>query len=182
MSKTSVYPTGNTPQQDREKDQERRRQAQARRPMIAQWAADTPTGYIHIDDAIEYMTRRWGKMLRAETLEAFSRDDTGPRYAIFGDWPPKNHLGEENRGERYYAFDDVDMWVYRTVTGVPAGWRDIRKLPEGQRSTVPVTMVEDLRDGLRRPLLDGTRMKDITDGEEPSDGRTGIEKDGRRRN
>lgn len=175
-------PTGNTPQQDREKDQERRRQAQARRPLIAQWASDIPTGYIHVDDAIEYMKRRWGKMLRAETLEAFSRDDTGPRYAIFGDWPPKNHLGEENRGERYYAFDDVDMWVYRTVTGVPAGWRDIRKLPEGQRSTVPVTMVEDLRDGLRRPLLDGTRMKDITDGEEPSDGRTGIEKDGRRRN
>ena len=38
----NYYPTGNILQQDREKDQERRRQAQASRPMIAKWAADTP--------------------------------------------------------------------------------------------------------------------------------------------
>jgi hypothetical protein len=165
-------PMGN-PKYDREKDQERRAQAQARKPLIAKWDTNIPAGYIHVDDAIEYMRRRWGKMMRAEMLENFSRDDTGPRYTMFGDWPDKS------RGERHYAFDDIDMWVYRTMTGVPAGWRDIRKLPKGQQSTMPVTMVENLYGGLRRPVLDGMK---VSNGEEPSDGRTGIEEDGRRRN
>lgn len=124
------------PAEQRDSDQQRRAQAQARRPLINQWAPDVPTGYIHVDDAIEYIKRRWGKMIRAQHLEAFSRDDTGPRYTIFGDWPDKS------RGQRHYAFDDIDMWVYRTISGVPAGWRDIRKLPQGQRSTVPVLMLD----------------------------------------
>jgi hypothetical protein len=131
------YPMGN-PKQERELDQERRARAQARKPLIAKWDPDIPTGYIHVDDAIEYMRRRWGKMLQAQTLEAFSRDDTGPKWTIFGDWPDKS------RGERYYAFDDIDLWVYRTMTGVPAAWRDIRKLPKGQQSTVPDIRVTPL--------------------------------------
>jgi hypothetical protein len=156
-----INPTGN-PKEDREADFKRRRDAQARRPLIAQWAPDIPTGYIHVDDAIEYMTRRWGKMLRAEMLETFSRDDTGPMYTIFGDFPDKS------RGQRYYAFDAIDMWVYRTMTGVPAAWRDIRRLPKGQQSTVPIRRIQ---------------LSDIgdRDGEEQGDGGTRFEKDGRRR-
>ena len=164
------YPSGN-PAKDREQDQERRARAQARKPLIAKWDPDIPAGYIHVDDAIAYMKRRWGKMARAEMLEVFSRDDTGPKWTFFGDWPDKS------RGERYYAFDDIDMWVYRTMTGVPSSWREVL----GKPSTVPVTMVEDLREASRRPLLDGTRIRGA-DGEEQSNGRTGIEKDGRRRN
>ena len=156
----------NSPAQQRQNDAERRAQAQARRPLISQWAPDVPTGYIHVDDAIEYIKRRWGKMLRAQMLEAFSRDDTGPKYTIFGDWPPKNHLGEVNRGQRHYAFDDIDMWVYRTVSGVPAGWRDIRKLPQGQRSTVPVNMVEG--------DLHGSKQSRIWRGQQEN-GRRGLE-------
>lgn len=162
----SSYPSGN-PVKDREADQERRRQAQARRPLIAKWAPDIPTGYIHVDDAIEYMHRRWGKALRAETLEAFSRDESGPKYAIMGDWPAKNHLGEENRGERYYKFDDIDMWVYRTFSGVPASWKETRRI----KSSVPV----------RRIKLSDIPQRMLTN-EEPSNGGTGIEEDGRRRN
>ena len=143
----SGYPSGN-PKQDREADAERRRQAQARRPLIAKWAPDIPTGYIHVDDAIEYMHRRWGKMLRAETLEAFSRDDSGPKYTIFGDFP------DRSRGQRYYRFDDIDLWVYRTISGVPASWKETRRI----KSSVPVTQVTDLQEGLRRPLLDGTKV------------------------
>jgi hypothetical protein len=137
-----------TPSQNREQDLDRRRAAQARRPLIAQWAPNLPTGYIHIDDAIEYMKRRWGKMVRAEMLEAFSRDDTGPKWTVFGDWPDKS------RGERYYAFDDIDMWVYRTMTGIPASWRDIRKLPEGQQSTMPRVRIGNMRPSLREEYED----------------------------
>jgi hypothetical protein len=70
-------------------------------------------------------------------------------------------------------FDDIDIWVWRTFSGVPASYKETRRV----RSTVPVTQVEDLRDGLRRPLLDGTEIRG-TDGEEQSDGRTGQQKDG----
>jgi hypothetical protein len=164
LSATNPQGKLRTPRQENEADAERRREAQARRPLIAKWAPNIPTGYIHIDDAIEYMTRRWGRMLRAETLEAFSREETGPKYAIVGDWPNKN------RSERYYKFDDIDMWVYRTVSGVPAGWNDVRKLPKGRRSTVPIRRIE---------LTD---MRELLDGKEPSNGWTGIEEDGRRRN
>ena len=153
--------TGNTPSQNREQDQERRRQAQARRPLIAQWVPDLPVGYIHVDDAIEYIHRRWGKGLRAEVLEAFSRDDTGPKYTIFGDWPDKS------RGERYYAFDDIDMWVYRTFSGVPASWKETRRV----ESSVPI----------RRIKLSDTPQRMLTN-EEPSDGGSRIEENGRRRN
>ena len=157
------YPMGN-PKQDREKDQERRAQAQARKPLIAKWDQNIPAGYIHVDDAIGYIHRRWGKMARAEMLEMFSRDDTGPKWTIFGDWPDKT------RGERYYAFDDIDLWVYRTMTGVPASWREALSRP----STVPVTMLEDEK---FRKLIGKTH-----NGEEQSNGRTRIEEDGRRRN
>jgi hypothetical protein len=154
-----------------EHDKQRRAAAQARRPLISKWEPDLPTGYIHVDDAIEYMRRRWGKMLRAEVMENFSRDETGPKYTIFGDWPDKS------RGERYYMFEDIDLWVYRTVAGVPAGWRDIRKLPKGQRSTVPTRRIE---------LGDAPPTDDLqtigAPNEESSNGRTGIEENGRRRN
>lgn len=149
-------PTGN-PKKDREADQERRREAQARKPLIAKWAPDIPTGYIHVDDAIEYMHRRWGKALRAEVLERFSTDEGGPKYVIMGDYP------DRSRGQRYYAFDDIDMWVYRTISGVPAAWRDVRRLSEGERSTVPIRRIE---------------LGDIH-GKEPSDGWSRIEEDGR---
>jgi hypothetical protein len=157
------------PRQDREADAQRRANAQARKPLIAKWDPNIPAGYLHVDDAIIYMQRRWGNALRAEMLEAFSRDDTGPRWTIFGDFPDKS------RGERYYMFEDIDMWVYRTFSGLPASWRETRHI----RSSVPVTKVEDLRDGLRRPLLDGTKVRGTGD-EEQSDGRTGIKEDGRR--
>ena len=160
------YPSGN-PAKDREQDLERRRAAQARRPLIAKWLPDLPAGYIHVDDAIEYMHRRWGRMLRAEVLERFSTDEGGPRYMIMGDWPDKNHLGEENRGERYYAFDDIDMWVYRTISGVPASWKETRRI----KSSVPV----------RRIKLSDIPQRMLTN-EEPSDAWTGIEENGRRRN
>jgi hypothetical protein len=144
--------TQGNPAVQREADQERRAAAQARRPLINQWAPDVPTGYIHVDDAIEYIKRRWGKMIRAQHFEAFSRDDAGPKYTIFGDWPDKS------RGQRYYAFEDIDMWVYRTISGVPAGWRDIRKLPSGARSTVPVLMVDgDTYGKEQRRLRSGQR-------------------------
>lgn len=148
------------PAQEREKDLERRAKAQARKPLIAKWDPDVPTGYIHVDDAIEYMRRRWGKALRAEILEAFSRDDTGPKWMMFGDWPDKS------RGERYYAFDDIDMWVWRTFSGVPAAWSKTRRV----KSSVPI----------RRIKFDD--MRTSPDGEEQSNGRTGIEEDGRRGN
>ena len=171
-------PTGN-PKEDREADLERRREAQARKPLIAKWAPDIPTGYIHVDDAIEYMHRRWGKALRAEVFERFSTDEGGPKYVIMGDYPDKS------RGERYYKFDDIDMWVYRTFSGVPASWKETRRI----KSSVPVTQVTDLQEALRRPLLDGTRMKPDGDTfgenghrEQEGDGRTGSEEDGWRRN
>jgi hypothetical protein len=148
------YSKGN-PAKEREHDQERRAAAQSRKPLISKWEPSIPMGYIHVDDAIEYMRRRWGNALRADHLEAFSRDESGPKWILFGDWPDKE------RGERYYKFDDIDLWVYRTFSGVPASWRETRHL----RSAVPVTQVEDLRDGLHRPLLDGMKMRGA-DGEE----------------
>lgn len=170
MGGEGTYPVSN-PAQQREADQARRAQAQARAPLIAKWDPNVPTGFIHVDDAIEYIRRRWGKALRAEHYEAFSRDKTGPRYVIFGDWPDKS------RGERYYKFDDIDMWVYRTFTGVPAGWEDVRKLPEGQRSMVPRIELTDADRAGGRAVR---RM--LRDAEEQSDDGTRIEEDGRRRN
>jgi len=160
----SGYPSGN-PKQDREADAERRARAQARKPLIAKWDPNIPAGYIHVDDAIEYIRRRWGKMARAEMLEMFSRDDAGPKYVIFGDFPDKS------RGERYYAFDDIDLWVYRTMTGVPASWREAL----GRPSTVPVRRIAlgDIPNGEQRERADGSKSRN---------GRTGIEEDGRRRN
>ena len=100
-------------------------------------------------------------MLRAEVLERFSTDEGGPRYMIMGDFPDKS------RGERYYAFDDIDMWVYRTISGVPASWKETRRI----KSSVPV----------RRIKLSDIPQRMLTH-EEPSDARTGIEENGRRRN
>jgi hypothetical protein len=102
--------------------------------------------------------------------EAFSRDDTGPRYVIMGDWP------DASRGERYYMFEDIDLWVYRTKTGVPAAWRDIRKLPPSQRSTVPVLMLDGDEYGkeqsnVRRRLEEDGRGRVETPSTENNDGR-----------
>jgi hypothetical protein len=169
MRRATNYSQGNSATQ-REQDQERRANAQARKPLIAKWDPSIPTGYIHVDDAIIYMQRRWGKALRAEVLEAFSRDETGPRWTIFGDWPDKS------RGERYYMFEDIDMWVYRTFSGVPAGWKETRHL----RSSVPVIPLDRLPSAERRKA--SFTLEGLTDGEEQSDGRTGQQEDGRRRN
>jgi hypothetical protein len=83
---------------------------------------------------------------------------------MFGDWPDKS------RGERYYKFDDIDMWVYRTFTGVPASWQETRHI----RSSVPVRRIE-LGDAPRQELLND---REAGNGSQPSDGRTGIEEDG----
>jgi hypothetical protein len=145
-------------QRESEHDQERRAAAQQRKPLIANWDPNIPAGYLHVDDAIVYMQRRWGKALRAEVLEAFSRDETGPKWTIFGDWPDKT------RGERYYLFNDIDMWVYRTFSGVPASWKETRHL----RSSVPVRRIE-LGDDPRQELLDN---REAGNGSQPSDGRS----------
>jgi hypothetical protein len=154
MQRARNYSQGNSsPADERDADAQRRAAAQSRKPLIANWDPSIPAGYIHVDDAIVYLQRRWGKALRAEVLEAFSRDDSGPHYTIFGDWPDKS------RGERYYMFDEIDMWIYRTFTGVPASWRETRHL----RSSVP-TRVGDVLEALRRPLLDGTKEEEAGDG------------------
>jgi hypothetical protein len=130
------YSKGNSKKphtQEGEHDQQRRAAAQQRKPLIANWDPSIPAGYVHVDDAIVYMQRRWGKALRAEHLEAFSRDDSGPKWTIFGDWPDKT------RGERYYEFNDIDLWVYRTFTGVPASWKETKHL----RSSVPRIQLSD---------------------------------------
>jgi hypothetical protein len=161
------YSKGN-PRQERERDQERRAAAQSRKPLIAKWDPTIPAGYIHVDDAIVYMQRRWGRALRAEHLEAFSRDQTGPQWTIFGDWPDKS------RGERYYEFNDIDLWVWRTLSGVPASWRETRHI----RSSVPVRRIQ-LGDAPPTSDLD---VVELRNGEEPSNGGTGIKEDGWRRN
>jgi hypothetical protein len=159
-----TYPQGNRKDQDR--DQERRAAAQSRKPLIANWDPSIPAGYIHVDDAIVYIQRRWGNALCAEVLEAFSRDDSGPKWTIFGDWPDKS------RGERYYEFNDIDIWVYRTFTGVPASWQETRRI----KSSVPIRRIQ-LGDAPPTSDLD---VVELRNGEEQSDGGTGIEKDGRR--
>lgn len=151
--------------QQREADEARRAQAQARAPLIAKWDPNIPPGFIHVDDAIEYIHRRWGNMIRAEHYEAFSRDATGPQWTVFGDWPDKS------RGQRYYKFDDIDLWVWRTVSGLPASWMETHD----KRSVVPVLEVSE---EYHRKWLERTRG--LTHAKEPSDGRTGIKKDGRR--
>ena len=105
-------------------------------------------------------------------FERFSTDEGGPKYMMHG------RLSRKGRGERYYKFDDIDMWVYRTISGVPASWKETRTI----RSSVPVTQVTDLQEALRRPLLDGTRMKPDGDTfrenvhrEQEGNGRTRIE-------
>ena len=149
-----------TPADQARDDAERRARAQSRRPIISKWAIDVPAGYIHVDDAIEYMRRRWGNALRAEILERFSREKTGPLQFLFGESP-------DRRGERYYKFDDVDLWVWRTVSGVPASYLETRT----RKSTVPVLTVEDAE-------LD-TLMQGVRDGKEQGRIRAGSESDGR---
>jgi hypothetical protein len=147
--------------QSKERDQERRADAQARKPLIAKWDPNIPAGYIHVDDAIIYMQRRWGKALRADVLEAFSRDESGPKWTIFGGNSFKEPP-DKSRGERYYMFDDIDMWVYRTFTGVPASWQETRHI----RSSVPVRRIE-LGDNPQQELLDN---REAGNGSQPSDG------------
>jgi hypothetical protein len=176
-------PNHTTPSQTRDSDAERRAQAQARRPLISKWAPNVPTGYISVDDAIEYMKRRWGSMIRPEMYEAFSRDDAGPKYTIMGDWP------NVDRGARYYMFEDIDLWVYRSKTGVPSAWVDIRKLPKHVRSTVPVVMVDGETYGEEQRRLRGrveedgrrraeTARTENSDAGQASDGSVGQDRDG----
>ena len=144
-----------------------RQQAEARRPLIEQWPEAIPSGYVASDDAVLYLRQRFGKALTTQKLEAFQSGQSGPRPLKVGKLI-------------CYAFDEVDLWAYRMLTGVPADWRDVRE----RLSTVPVTMVEDLREGFHRPLLDGTPVntkRRQPDGEEQSNGRSGIETDGRDR-
>jgi hypothetical protein len=141
-----------------------RKQAAERRPLIEQWPEAIPSGYIASDDAVLYLRQRFGKALTTQKLEAFESGQSGPRPLKVGKLV-------------CYAFDEVDLWAYRMLTGVPADWREVRD----RLSLVPVRMVENLRDALKLPLLDGTPVNTIRsdpDGEEPSDGRSGIEEDG----
>jgi hypothetical protein len=129
------------------RDEQLRKQAQERRPLIEQWPEAIPSGYVASDDAVLYLRQRFGKALTSQKLEAFESGQSGPRPLKVG-----NLI--------CYAFDEVDLWAYRMLTGVPADWRDVRD----RLSTVPVTRVENMRvtaredweDALGLPLLDGT--------------------------
>ncbi len=93
-----------------------RRKAAAREPLIAKWAPEIPVGYIHVDDAIDYIKRRWGPAVRTDVLESFLHVHKGPLPMIIP--------SVDGRKECYYAFDAIDLWVYRTLSGVPASWRE----------------------------------------------------------
>ena len=126
-------------------DQELRNAAAKRKPLIAKWASDIPAGYIHSDDTYEYMKRRWGSALTTERLEKFFKPEFGPcTLAVTGE----DEHGRKKR-EYYYAFDEIDMWVYRTLTGVPASWRETL----GRTSTMPVRELEHLPEYEQREML-----------------------------
>ena len=115
-------------------DIERRQRASLRTPMIAKWSADVPTGYIHAYDAVEYIKRRWGSAISRDKLEALARMDDCPRPLMLHD----GMIDGKASMEAFYAFEEIDLWVYRTLSGVPSNWRDTR----GQISTMPVHVVK----------------------------------------
>jgi hypothetical protein len=122
------------------KDEQLRQQAEARRPLIEQWPEAIPSGYIASDDAVLYLRQRFGKALTTEKLNAFESGQSGPRPLRVGKLI-------------CYAFDEVDLWAYRMLTGVPASWRET----EGRVSMVPRLKWEDLPVEERRslpPLVD----------------------------
>jgi hypothetical protein len=117
---------------DAMRDEQLRKQAQERRPLIEQWPEAIPAGYIASEDAVLYLRQRFGKALTTEKLSAFESGQSGPRPLKVGQLI-------------CYAFDEVDLWAYRMLTGVPADWRDTKD----RVSMVPVVMVEDMRPSLR---------------------------------
>lgn len=149
-------------------DKQRREDAKKRRPLIEQWPVAIPVGYVASEDAVLYLRQRFGRALTSEKIEAFQIGQSGPRPVMEGKVAA-------------YAFDELDLWVYRTLTGVPADWRETR----GIKSTVPVTMVEDLSEVDDLPLLNGVKWRERrTDEqddnhEEPSNGRPRQQEDGR---
>ena len=119
-------------------DQLRREQAYERAPHIA--PLPIPPGFLPVEEAAAYVQRRWGRAISSERLRMFMDPVHGPKpYSLDG-------------GETYYAYDEVDLWVYRTLSGVPASWRET----QGRLSTVPVRKLEDLppheRQGYERAL------------------------------
>ena len=108
------------------RDQQRRTEMEARAPRIA--PLPLPPGFLPVEEAAAYVQRRWGKAISSDRLRMFMDPVHGPKpYSLDG-------------GETYYAYDEVDLWVYRTLSGVPASWRET----QGRISTVPVRRLEDL--------------------------------------
>jgi hypothetical protein len=99
--------------------------AARRKPFLAREAPDVPPGFINTDDAVEYMKRRWGPAVRTEMIEQILSSELGPKTLSLA-------------GVAYYAFDEIDLWVYRTLSGVPASWRENL----GRASAVPVYTIE----------------------------------------
>jgi hypothetical protein len=143
-------------------DQRRREQSQERslRP------AAIPSGLVLREDAVIYVKNRWGPAITTSMLERLLDEERGP--------PPitiDTHT--------YYSYADVDMWVYRTFSGVPAGWREVA----GRISTVPVRQLEKLSasDKAHLPIafIRRAEIGEQRHGEEPSNGGTGRKEDGR---
>jgi hypothetical protein len=108
------------------RDRTLRDQSAARAPRIA--PLPLPSGFLPVEEAAAYVQRRWGRAVSSEKLRAFMDPQHGPKpYSLDG-------------GETYYAYDEVDLWVYRTLSGVPASWRET----QGRISMVPVRRLEDL--------------------------------------
>lgn len=153
-------------------DIERRQRASLRTPMIAKWSADVPTGYIHAYDAVEYIKRRWGSAISRDKLEALARMDDCPRPLMLHD----GMIDGKASMEAFYAFEEIDLWVYRTLSGVPSNWRDTRDqistMPDSTRRWRTLTMREKEREKEREEENDAKGA-----GNEGSRG----EEDGRRR-
>lgn len=135
-------------------DQERRERAVERRPNIA--PVPLPPGFLPVEEAAAYVQRRWGKAVSSEKLRMFMDPQYGPKpYSL--------------DGETYYRYDEIDLWVYRTLSGVPASWRET----QGRISTVPVRRLEDLPEHDQASLkrsLDQRYQRDQERGLPASDG------------
>ena len=123
---------------DAMRDDQRRKEAAERREIIQQWPVEIPTGFAVADDIIAYIRQRWGHAITTEKLEMFASGQSGPRPVACD-------------GYTCYAFDEVDLWVYRTLSGVPADWREVGE----KLSTVPIRRVEvdDLRSLMKKSRL-----------------------------
>ena len=126
-------------------DIERRQRAALRTPMIANWSADVPTGYIHAYDAVEYIKRRWGSAISRDKLEALARMDDCPRPLMLHDGMIDS---EKQSMEAFYARSGRGILTFGCIPylpgSVPSNWRDTTaQSAQGARqiSTMPVRSV-----------------------------------------